>query len=124
MEGADGWRLSIPPLEKGDQGGFDWRVGRFPLGHRGSLLRRQERRGRNKSPLAPLFQRGVTEELPGFVWSTRNCCASHTRRVQTELMGRDQFSKGDFSPWDSNPSLEKHAVSLVEGRGRGDFWAE
>jgi hypothetical protein len=26
------------------------------------------------------------------------------------------FSKGEFSPWDCNPSLEK--------RGRGDFWTE
>jgi hypothetical protein len=32
------------------------------------------------------------------------------------------FSKGEFSPWASHPSLEKHALSRVEGRGRGDFW--
>jgi hypothetical protein len=31
------------------------------------------------------------------------------------------FLKGEFSPWDFNPSLEKHALSRVEGRGRGDF---
>jgi hypothetical protein len=27
----------------------------------------------------------------------------------------------EFSPWNSNPSLKKHALSAVEGRGRGDF---
>jgi hypothetical protein len=31
------------------------------------------------------------------------------------------FSKGEFFPVRSNPSLEKHALSVVEGRGRGDF---
>ena len=44
--------------------------------------------GATNLPMAPLFQRGVTEDLPGFVWSTRNCRASHTRRVQTEFMGK------------------------------------
>jgi hypothetical protein len=34
------------------------------------------------------------------------------------------FQRGNFSPVSSNPSLEKHALSVVEGRGRGDFWAE
>jgi hypothetical protein len=30
------------------------------------------------------------------------------------------FSKGNFL-WDFNPSLEKHALSKVEGRGREIF---
>jgi hypothetical protein len=34
------------------------------------------------------------------------------------------FQKGEFSPSGLNPSLEKHAPSAVEGRRRGDFWAE
>ena len=31
------------------------------------------------------------------------------------------FFKGGIFSWASNPSLEKHALSQVEGRGRGDF---
>ena len=27
----------------------------------------------------------------------------------------------EFSPWNSNPSLKKHALSAVEGRGKGRF---
>jgi hypothetical protein len=34
------------------------------------------------------------------------------------------FSKGDFSSSNFNPSLEKHALSAAEERGRGDFWEE
>jgi hypothetical protein len=31
------------------------------------------------------------------------------------------FFKGEFSPENFNPSLEKHALSRVEGRGRRDL---
>jgi hypothetical protein len=32
------------------------------------------------------------------------------------------FSKGDSLGGVQNLSLEKHALSAVEGRGKGDFW--
>jgi hypothetical protein len=32
------------------------------------------------------------------------------------------FQRGNFLRYCFNPSLEKHALSVVEGRGRGDFW--
>jgi hypothetical protein len=35
---------------------------------------------------------------------------------RTQIPFLSPFSKGEFSPWDSNPSLEK--------RGRGDFRTE
>ena len=31
------------------------------------------------------------------------------------------FQKGEFLLQEIDPSLEKHALSIVEGRGRGDF---
>ena len=33
------------------------------------------------------------------------------------------FKGGIFFGTNFNPSLEKHALSIVEGRGRGDFGA-
>ena len=41
--------------------------------------------------------------------------------VEAALTPLSPFSKGEVSFQDSNPSLEKHALSVVEGRGRGDF---
>ena len=52
-----------------------------------------EPRERKKSPLAPLFQRGVTENLPRLELLTRICSVFNLRRVQTKLMGNYQFSK-------------------------------
>jgi hypothetical protein len=44
--------------------------------------------------------------------------------LETQIPLNPPFPKGEFSPWDSNPSLEKHALSLVEGRGREDIQGE
>jgi hypothetical protein len=40
-------------------------------------------------------------------------------RVKSPLL--PPFSKEEFSRKNLNPSLKKHALSTVEGRGRGDF---
>jgi hypothetical protein len=32
------------------------------------------------------------------------------------------FQRGEISKGMLTPSLEKHVLSVVEGRGRGDFW--
>jgi hypothetical protein len=41
------------------------------------------------------------------------------RKNRTQIPLYPPLSKGEFSLQDSNPSLEKHALSLVEGRGKG-----
>ena len=43
------------------------------------------------------------------------------RRRATAISSQLPFFKGGISLWGSIPSLEKHALSQVEGRGRGDF---
>ena len=53
-----------------------------------------EPHGSKKSPLAPLFQRGVTENLPHLERLTTICCVSHTRRVQPKLWVTMSFEKG------------------------------
>ena len=65
IEGAQGWWLSDPPLAKGEQGGFECVAGGFFV-HR-AVRRNNGSSVRQKSPLAPLFQRGVTD-LPCDQW--------------------------------------------------------
>ena len=62
-EWASSEGLSIPPLEKGDQGGFVCAVGSSSLYQGGCPLGRCNGAQARKSPLAPLFHRGVTEVL-------------------------------------------------------------
>ena len=43
---------------------------------------------------------------------------------RTQNPPESPFVKGGISSVGVKPSLEKHALSIVEGRGRGDFWVE
>jgi hypothetical protein len=56
-----------------------------------------------------------------FVEKLQTMAAAEGR---TQIPLNPPFSKGEVSLQDANPSLEKHVLSAVEGRGRGDFWAE
>jgi hypothetical protein len=67
-----------------------------------------------KSPLAPLFQRGVTD-LPCDPWCDSAVCFT-SRRVQTKLMGNDQLKKGGIVSDCSHPLFGKERNGEICGR--------
>ena len=79
------WKRGIKGDLIGWWGGFLCSMGAVLLDDRSNVCQ--------KSPLAPLFQRGVIEDLPNFEWLTTICCVFHTHRVQPKLMGNDEYSK-------------------------------
>ncbi|HUK39438.1 MAG TPA: hypothetical protein VLX11_00290 [Candidatus Acidoferrales bacterium] len=121
----------LPSLKKGDRGGFVEKLYDRVFG---------------KSPLSPLFQRGgsipakrtngkPTDNLGlGIEKSKKSCREIKRRDYSSQLFWRampwSPFSKEGFSLQNFDPSprwtpgrrLEKHALSVVEGRGRRRFF--
>ena len=68
-EGAEGWRLSDPPLEKGEQGGFDCVAGGFFV-DRAVLRDNGSSVGQKNLPSPLFFKEGkrICYVISGEIW--------------------------------------------------------
>src|SRR5881409_4453912 len=83
------------------------------------IIRRGECRYRDRS--RPIRKRRSTPKMTSPRYS-KKLSVDETRLKLRSNPPCPLFQRGNFSWTILNPSLEKHALSIVEGRGRGDFW--
>src|SRR5205823_4749194 len=82
------------------------------------IIRRGECRYRDRS--RPIHKRRSTPKMTSPRYS-KKLSVDEARLKLRSNPPCPLFQRGNFSWTILNPSLEKHALSIVEGRGRGDF---